>query len=643
MNRLLLLNIGLWCLGTVSMVQAENFALVVGVDKYQGFNSLDGAVNDAKVLADALKTAGVKNIKLLVNEQANRSAIKSAWDDIAAKAKNGDTVYFSYAGHGSQHPERVKGSESDGMDEFYVLGKFSESGKNTFERIVDDDLWEWFGKRPDLNIVLISDSCHSGTMTRAYQTSKIKRRRISIRGIQQDALPLPANPQLVDEQKNALANVVSFSGVRDNEEVPEVRIENASHGALSWFFAKGILGEADFNRDNAVNLSELKPYLNEKIRMQTEGMQHPEINFVNDRELFKVSVAKANAGTGKLSLAAVNTTGNDAAVKFVLGNLQNVATASSQNADLIWDVDKRLLSDKNNNTVASFAEPGQTTRGYKRQDEIDAQYSELLKSIQIAVDGYRNKPSNVSKTTRGIGNGSLALGIKADRNQENYAKAILKQLSGYQLTDTAKAALEWDVANNVIRNEFSDVVYRFANDATVTRGYARPSGGGDEAAAAPWVKNLQGVINKYRLVDSFKGMNDGSLMVRLLPDDKLHQKGEKLAIQVEQMRYPFLTIFNLAVDGTLNFLYPVLQNDILQIPLDRPYKIDGLEVTEPFGGDHFVVILSDHPLLGLHKSLKSIQDSSAPATDALKQSILEEVSTGIYQLGILPSFTANVN
>ncbi|QWF72367.1 caspase family protein [Methylomonas paludis] len=642
MNRLLLVSSGLWCLGAVAMAQAENFALVVGVDKYKDFNSLDGAVNDAKVVAEALKSAGVKHVITLVNDQASRNNIKNAWDEISKQAKTGDSVYLSYAGHGSQLPERIKGSETDGLDEFYVLGKFAESGKNTFERIVDDDLWEWFGKRPDLNIVLISDSCHSGTMTRAYQTSKLKRRRVTIKGIQQDALPLPANPQMVDEQKNVLTHVISISGVHDNEEVPEVRIENTPHGALSWFFAKGILGEADFNRDGAVSLSELKPYLNEKVKMQTEGIQHPEINFINDRELFRVSPNKAISGSGGTSLgfAVVNISGNDTAVNFVLANLKNVATTDKQNADLFWDVDKHRLVDKNNNIVAAFAGSGETTtRGYKRLNEADAALGELLTGIQTAVDGYRNKQSNVTKTMRDIGQGALALGIKADSNQLEFANSVLKQLSGYKVADKVKASLEWDVGNNLIRNEFSDVVYHFSKDDGQTRGIARI--GKDDSL--PLVKNLQGVINKYRLVESFKCINDGSLAVRLLPDDKLHKKGDKLAIQVEQIRNPFLTVFNLAVDGTLNFLYPVLQTDILQIPLDRPYKIDDLEVTEPFGGDHFVVILSDHPLLGLHKTLKSIQDAGAPATDALKQVILEELSSGGYQLGILPSFTANVN
>ena len=58
--------------------QPTQHALVVGIDNYQSEDlmTLNGAVNDAKLLSSALRKAGVKlpNSRILLNEQATRVA-----------------------------------------------------------------------------------------------------------------------------------------------------------------------------------------------------------------------------------------------------------------------------------------------------------------------------------------------------------------------------------------------------------------------------------------------------------------------------------------------------------------------------------------------------------------------------------------
>ena len=95
------------CLGMAGPANAaELYGLTVGIDDYIGtVNDLDGAVNDAKDVANSLNEAGAKEVVRLLNDDASKDRIVAAWEGLVAKAQPGDTIVFSYAGHGGQEPE----------------------------------------------------------------------------------------------------------------------------------------------------------------------------------------------------------------------------------------------------------------------------------------------------------------------------------------------------------------------------------------------------------------------------------------------------------------------------------------------------------------------------------------------------------
>src|SRR5690606_24690515 len=87
--------------------------------------------------------------------------VKSAIADAAAKLKAGDVFMFTYAGHGSQVPD-FNSDEDDGADETLCLYD---------GMLIDDEIYELWSKfADDVRIVMISDSCHSGTVSRAART-----------------------------------------------------------------------------------------------------------------------------------------------------------------------------------------------------------------------------------------------------------------------------------------------------------------------------------------------------------------------------------------------------------------------------------------------------------------------------------------
>src|SRR5690242_18433908 len=85
-------------------------ALVIGADHYVSHRSLRGAVADARDLEQALRKGGVAELTMLVEEQASRRNAEAAMDRLVSASGPGDLVVITFAGHGSQSPERIKGS-----------------------------------------------------------------------------------------------------------------------------------------------------------------------------------------------------------------------------------------------------------------------------------------------------------------------------------------------------------------------------------------------------------------------------------------------------------------------------------------------------------------------------------------------------
>lgn len=158
------------------------FALLVGVKDYHpdsGVPSLTGCVNDVNGMEAWLQKQfvnGGASIKKLSNEQATRSAFIETFinhfiDNPAIKKD--DTVLFYYSGHGSYALSNAAFSEWDteGRDETMVL--YDSRCTGGFD-LADKELRLLLSKiNKEANIVVIMDSCHSGSGTRAVDDKDV--------------------------------------------------------------------------------------------------------------------------------------------------------------------------------------------------------------------------------------------------------------------------------------------------------------------------------------------------------------------------------------------------------------------------------------------------------------------------------------
>jgi metacaspase-1 len=140
----------------------KGISVHVGLNKvdpahYDGWDGeLAACEFDAKDMAALAKARKFKP-KTLLTKQATAAAVIGALTDAAGQLKTGDFLLFTYSGHGGQVPDK-NGDEKDRLDETWVL----------YDReLIDDELYGiWSLFAPGVRIFVLSDSCHSGTVTR---------------------------------------------------------------------------------------------------------------------------------------------------------------------------------------------------------------------------------------------------------------------------------------------------------------------------------------------------------------------------------------------------------------------------------------------------------------------------------------------
>lgn len=112
---------------------------------------------DAKDMAAIAKSRGMKSTVLLT-KQGTRAKMLTAMRKAAKQLKKGDLFFLTYSGHGGQVPD-VTGEEADKKDETWCLYD---------GQLIDDELYFELSRfASGVRILVLSDSCHSGTVTRA--------------------------------------------------------------------------------------------------------------------------------------------------------------------------------------------------------------------------------------------------------------------------------------------------------------------------------------------------------------------------------------------------------------------------------------------------------------------------------------------
>jgi len=153
-----------------------------GISIHIGMNRVDNRHYSEEMVAletceqDALDMQALaleQNFKssfLLLSENATRHAVKSVIRSASEELQAGDMLLLSYSGHGGFLPDQSGDELNDHLDETWCLYD---------GQLIDDELFElWADFAKGVRIVMVSDSCHSGTVAKTnllqeVETSKI--------------------------------------------------------------------------------------------------------------------------------------------------------------------------------------------------------------------------------------------------------------------------------------------------------------------------------------------------------------------------------------------------------------------------------------------------------------------------------------
>jgi hypothetical protein len=254
-------------------------ALVIGIDEYQHVRQLKGATADARDIESSLRTMGVHDVTALINAQVDRPSVLREISAMVERTKANDIVFLSIAGHGSQEPERIKGSQPDGMEDVFLLPGFEPTAAGSQQRILGSE-FNHFIRQFELRgarVIFVADTCHGGGMVRD----------IDPRAAEMSFRQVPSYTLLVDELKPVsgqgdphseldLDHTAFLAAVDRYTKAPEVHVPGVDglRGALSYAVARAIEGSADADHDGKVTLKELFANIRQVVYQLSDQRQN---------------------------------------------------------------------------------------------------------------------------------------------------------------------------------------------------------------------------------------------------------------------------------------------------------------------------------------------------------------------------------
>lgn len=222
-------------------------SLHIGINDYPGVGSdLSGCVNDAMDWSKALYARGFADQVTLLDKEATKKAMRDAIEKIVQQTGSKDIAVITYSGHGTWVPDD-DGDEADGRDEALCPWDIGTTG----EVLVDDELFEIFSARHfSARIIFISDSCHSGTVSRSsvsvpgVQNDPWKFQRMRFLApefhLSKDLLPIAKRVEKSTLKSKIRAASVLFAGCMDQEYSYDAWFNGRANGAFTYVALKAL-------------------------------------------------------------------------------------------------------------------------------------------------------------------------------------------------------------------------------------------------------------------------------------------------------------------------------------------------------------------------------------------------------------------
>jgi hypothetical protein len=230
-------------------------AVVIGISKYQNKDipPVDYAQKDASLMKSYFNNLfGVdqKRIMEIYDNEATLSAFKRIFEEqLANYIRPGKSdVFIYYNGHGVPDPES--------QQTYFVPYDCNPAyAKSTGYRV--QELYDRIAKLNAKRVTVVIDACFSGSSDKG----------MLLKGISPAMLRL-ANPIM------AIENATLFTSSTDQQ--VSVWYEEKKHGLFTYYFLRGLRGEADENKDKQITVGELEKYVLSTVPDQARYLRNRE-------------------------------------------------------------------------------------------------------------------------------------------------------------------------------------------------------------------------------------------------------------------------------------------------------------------------------------------------------------------------------
>lgn len=251
----------------------RSHALVIGVGSYPDLPHLATTVHDAADLAEFFgNPAGAgfppANVGLLLDQQATRSSISLALEELVTSAKPADTIVIYFAGHGIR---RVGGFEPGE----YLCPIDVDRRSPRATAIHADDLSRALSALPAKQVVVFLDACYSGGMDAPASGW--------------DSTAFGLSDQAVSRLAGGGRVVIASS--RSDELSWE--LASLKRGLFTHYLIEGLAGGAA-GPDGAVRVLDLYDYLSTHVPQHED--QHPVIKGSLDSNFVIVPARRPRSG-----------------------------------------------------------------------------------------------------------------------------------------------------------------------------------------------------------------------------------------------------------------------------------------------------------------------------------------------------------
>ena len=519
-------------------------ALVIGIDDYLYVPRLRGATADARDLENTLRGIGVTDMRVMINASATRGSLLVAFQQLVDRTQPGDTIFLSLSGHGAPEPERVKGSEPDGMDAVFLLAGFDPTSRErNGEKILDKEFNHFIRiiEERGAKVVFIADTCSGGGLARDVD---IRASEMSYRAVKYT--PIQDNIQPVADRVDALATPSNFkaslflAAVDKQSKVPEIRVPGVGfRGALSYAVARGLEGAADLDSDGVITASELFDYSSRVAYQMSDQRQ-------------KIVTVSGQDADPKTTVIVSSDRGIAVVPGTPAGKVETVAPTQ----------------------VPKTSPPPAATKPTPEQQQA-------VKPTAPAKVETAKKPDPAIPAAS-----AMRIRVAALDGRPVYFEGISTQVDYQVVQPGDNPDLIWDTSSREV----------VANGDVIARNVDRNDIPGliERVAAINWLK---------------KRVARSPQSIRVMPDDRVHQAGSRVDVEIQGLSGRSLVLFNIAGDGTVQFLYPV-GNDPAQ-RRDPVYHLQ-VQVQPPFGADQIIAISSQKPLLDLKNAVKGLDGRRNP-------------------------------